>query len=74
MISCMQCCGCIPKSNLPSNVIPLSESEHQTVHDALQGSFQIKGIAMSKDMQKLGGGNAYVTPIQYDSAVVWSPA
>ena len=70
MISCLQCCGCLPQSNLPRNVVPLSESEGKVVFEALQGSWSIKAIAMSEAMQDLKGGNSHARPITFDNAVV----
>ena len=68
--SMMTACGCMPGSKRPRNVVPLSHSEGKVVFEALQGSWSIKAIAMSDAMQKLGGGNQYVTPISFNIAVV----
>lgn len=51
---CLRCILCLPslKSNLPSNVVPLNDSEARVVYGALQGTYDIKGIIPSEAMMK----------------------
>jgi len=61
----MHCC--LGLSKVPNNVVPLSQDLHDTVRNALQGSWSIKAITMNNAMNT---NNAIVKPINFTDAEV----